>query len=188
MAITGLSRMDGAHGLDRSRPALGGSGFADELNKLRGPERNGAHHPPSAPEGEPQDNPQCDHAAERGSIPNRDTVYVGRLITATVRTEEGYVVKVSDGNKEKDVDLRPGKTVTAHIGDGRYYEITFYIKKDKEGKDEYRLKVLGPNHDVDEFKVEWGNAITGVRFGDGEHINNYGFPSCDDEPPARPRR
>jgi hypothetical protein len=179
--ITGLGRMDGAHGPGGSRSALGGSGFADELNKLRGPEPNGAHHPPSAPEGEPQDKPQCDHAAERGSIPNRDTVYAGHL-TATIRREGGYVVKVSDGSKERD--LRPGDTVTARTGDGRsYYAMTFYENE----KGEYKLKVLGPNHDEDQFKAEWGNAISGVRFGDREHIKNHGFPSCD-PPPPRPRR
>jgi hypothetical protein len=181
MAITGLGRMDGAHGPDGSRSASGGSGFADELNKLRGPEPNGAHHPPSAPEGGPQDKPQCNHAAERGSIPNRDTVYAGRL-TATIRLEGGYVVKVSDGRTERD--LRPGDTVTARTGVGSsYYAMTFY----KNEKGEYKLKVLGPNHDEDEFKVEWGNAISGVHFGDREHIKNHGFPSCD-PPPARPRR
>jgi hypothetical protein len=183
MAITGLGRMDGAHGPDGSRSALGGSGFADELNKLRGPEPNGAHHPPSAPEGGPQDKPQCDHAAERGGKFNRDTVYAGHL-TATVRLEGGYVVKVSDGRTEKD--LRPGQTVTARTGDGRYYAITL---SEKNEKGDYKLKVLGPNHDEDEFEVEWGNAFTGVHFGDRKHIKNSGFPSCDDDsPPARPRR
>src|SRR5262245_33964459 len=106
---------------------LGRSGFADQLNKLRGPEPNGAHHAPRAPESEAQDGPQCKHGAERGSFGNGDKVYAGRL-TATVRLDGGYVGRVSDGRTERD--LRPGQTVTARTGVGSsYYSMTLYEYK-----------------------------------------------------------